>query len=199
MTYIELDESQRGLSRSQVLNTLFAIVTALGMMAFGLSARSSALNATLPFVDAESGVRARLPAGWLLTTDDPAFVVQAQDPSAIPFKTVLRISLLPVGEATTPRNVVDNLTLERAGRLANYRVLSVDPFSFGEDPAIELNYAYVQDEINPFVNAVPLVVQGRDVVIIREGGALIATYLEERSRFAANEAIFEVFLASLEF
>lgn len=199
MTYIELDEQQRGLTRSQVVNSVVIVLAALGMSGLALMMRNSALSATQSFLDDESGIRVQLPRGWLIDQNDPNFVVRAEDPGAIPFKTVLQISLIPVGGEATPRNVVDTLTLQRAGQLSTYRVLSIRSILMGEDEALEMNYAYVQDENNPFLNAVPLVIQGRDVVIIREGQALILTYREESTRFEAHEMLFDTFLSTLQF
>lgn len=199
MSYFELDEQQRGLSRSQILNSATIALVAVIMLGLGWLMRNSALSATVVFADDLSGIRAQIPQNWLITTDDPAFVLKAEDAGAIPFKTILSVSVLPVGAEATPRNVVDTLTLQRAGQLASYRVLSIEPLALGEDPAIEMNYAYVQTEPNPFLNAVPLVVQGRDVVVIRQNQAIIITYREERGKFDLNEARFDNFLANLDY
>lgn len=125
--------------------------------------------------------------------------MQAEDPGATPFKTVLRISVLPVGAEAAPRNVVDALTLQRAGRLSTYRVLSTEVVTFGEEEALELNYTYVQSENNPFLSSVAVVVRGRDVVVIRGLQAIVMTYLEESARFEEHEFIFDQFLETLEF
>ncbi|HLA44657.1 MAG TPA: hypothetical protein VJZ27_14530 [Aggregatilineales bacterium] len=199
MTYIELDEAQRGLTRSQTINSVVISAVAVLLVGVGLLMRNSAAAATQPFLHEGSGIRAQLPLNWLVTTDDPGFVVQAEDASAIPFKTLLRVSLEPVGAEATPRNVVDTLTLQRSGRLSSYRVLSTEATTIGEDEALEMDYAYVQTESNPALNAVPIVVRGRDVVVIRGNQAVVITYLEERSRFEENENQFDRFLDTLEF
>jgi hypothetical protein len=183
MTYIELDEAQIGLTRSQVINSIVIVAMALFLMGLGL----------------QSGIRADVPVDWLVTSDDPTFVFQAEDPGAVPFKTLLRVSLVPVGEEATPRNVVDTLTLQRAGRLSTYRVLSIEAATLGESEALEMTYAYVDSDVNPFLSTVPVVVQGRDVVVIRGSQAVVVTFREERSRFEANEILFDNFLDSLEF
>ena len=199
MTYIELDEAQIGLTRSQTINSVVIAALAVVLVGIGLLMRNSAAAATQPFLHEASGIRAQLPQDWLVTTDDPAFVVQAEDASAIPFKTLLRVSLLPVGAEATPRNVVDTLTLQRSGRLSTYRVLATGSTTVGEDEALEMDYAYVQTESNPALNAVPIVVRGRDVVVIRGSQAIVITYREERSRFEENENLFDRFLDTLQF
>jgi hypothetical protein len=197
--YIELDEQQRGLTRSQTLNSLGVVILALGMLFLGLLMRNSALNARAAFVDQQSGIRVQIPANWLISSNQAEFVVQAEDPGARPFKTLLRVSLIPVGAEATPRNVIDTLTLQRAGRLSTYRILSITPSTIGDSPAIEMDYAYVQADTNPFISVIPIVVRGRDVVVIEDGQAIIVTYREAETRFAENVIYFEAFLASLEF
>jgi hypothetical protein len=199
MSYLQLDEQQRGLTRSQIVNSVVIAVTAVFLMGLGVLMRDAATAATVPYENEQSGIRARIPANWLVTTNEGDIVVQAEDPQAIPFKTLLRVSLVAVGEEATPRNVVDSLTLQRAGRLSTYRVLSIEPLILGEDEALQMDYAFVQADNNPFLSAVPQVIQGRDVVVIRGNQAIVITYLEERSRFAEHEILFDNFLESLEF
>jgi hypothetical protein len=83
--YIELDEQQRGLTRSQTLNSLGVVILALGMLFLGLLMRNSALNARAAFVDQQSGIRVQIPANWLISSNQAEFVVQAEDPGARPF------------------------------------------------------------------------------------------------------------------
>lgn len=199
MSYIELDERQRGLTRSQTINSVVIAIVAVGLLFLGYLMRNSAISASTLFEDEASGVRALIPAGWLINQESPEAILTAEDPGATPFKTFLSIRLLPVGAEATPRNVVDTLTLQRSSSLSTYRVLSLEPLLLGEDQALEMTYAYVQADNNPFLSTVPLVVQGRDVVVLRSGQAVIITYREERSRFDANEYLFENFLATVEF
>jgi hypothetical protein len=194
-----LDERQEGLNRSQLINSAVIVLTALGLLLMGLMMRNSALSASQPFLDEESGIRALIPAGWLITRDDPEFVVQAQDPGAVPFKTVLRVALMPVGEGATSSNIVDQIILDRSARLTAYRTGAIEEILLDDQPAIQMEYAFVETEPNPFLNTVPVVVQGRDVVIVRGQQALVVTYLEERSRFEENEFLFDNFLARLEY
>lgn len=194
-----LDEGQRGLNRAQLMNSFVIVGAAAVMLLIGVLMRNSAFAASVPFVDDQSGIRAQIPANWLVTTDNPEYIMQAEDAGAIPFKTTLRIAVLPVGEEAAPRNVIDNLTLQRAGRLSTYRVLSIETVQFGEEEALELNYTYVQSENNPFLSSVAAVVRGRDVVVIEGLQAVVITYLEESGRFEEHEFIFERFLDTLEF
>ncbi|GAB4410864.1 MAG: hypothetical protein Kow00106_04880 [Anaerolineae bacterium] len=179
-------------------NTYLALVTAAIVLALGLTMRNTALTATQPFENLEAGVRAQVPRGWLIDTSGPDFVIRAQDPDALPFKTLLQISVLPIGPDATPNKVLDLLTMQRAARLPAYRELLRADQTLRGEPAKRMEYVYTQDERNPFQATVSLVVQGVDVVVLRRGQAVIITYREERSAFDDNLYRFENLLQTVE-
>jgi hypothetical protein len=186
------------LNFNQRWNTYLALVLAVGMLFIGITMRNGALSATQPFEDLEAGVRAQLPAGWLLTAQSGDVVFSAKDPDALPFKTTLEVSVLTVGPDTLPNTVLDILKLTRAPRLSNYRELSRTPTTLRDDDAMRMTYAYTQDERDPFQATVPLVVQGVDVVVLRRGQAVIISYREERTAFDSNLYRFEDLLQTVE-
>lgn len=196
---LQLDERQQGLSRSQVTNSLVIAGFAVFLMLLGLLMRNAALSASQPFLDETSGIRAQLPANWLINQEVPGFVLQAEDPGATPFKTALQVALLPVGLEATPRNVRDTLILQRSVTLSTFRHFSTTATTLRDQEALQVDYTYVHSENNPFLNAEPVVVRGRDVIVVRGRQALVITYLEERSRFEENERLFDTFLAGLQF
>jgi hypothetical protein len=186
------------LSFVQRWNTYLVLVTAAMMLALGLTMRNTALTATQPFENLEAGVRAQVPRGWLIDTAGPDFVIRAQDPDALPFKTLLQISVLPIGPDATPNKVLDLLTMQRAARLPAYRELLRADQTLRGEPAKRMEYVYTQDERNPFQATVSLVVQGVDVVVLRRGQAVVITYREERSAFDDNLYRFENLLQTVE-
>jgi len=179
------------LSFNQRWNTYLAYAMAAFVLLGGLSLRSSTLNATQTFEDLEAGVRAELPVGWLLDSESSDYVVRAQDPDALPFKTTLQVSVFPIGADATPNTVLDL-------RFSTYREIARSDFVLRGDPAKRMVYAYTQDERNPFQATVPLVVQGIDVVVLRRGQAVIITYREERNSFDDNLYRFENLLQTVE-
>ncbi|MBN1202375.1 MAG: hypothetical protein JXJ20_11010 [Anaerolineae bacterium] len=197
--YLIRDDAAPGLTFTQRWNSYLAVATVLLMLAFGLTLRNNALNATQTFEDLEAGVRAQLPRGWLLDAESADYVFRAENPDALPFKTLLQVSVLPIGSDATPRNVLDILDIQRATRFSAYRVISrtEETLRDGSD-AIRMTYAYTQEERNPFLESVPVVVQGVDVVVLRRSQAVVITYREERSAFENNLYYFENLLQSVE-
>jgi len=198
MSEIMDTSGQIPLTFNQRWNSTLAIVLAAAVLMVGLTLRANALNTTQTFEDLETGVRARVPAGWLLDMQSTEYVFRAQDPAARPFKTMLQVSVLPVGPDATPNIVLDLLNLERAPRFSTYREIARADTTLRGDPAKRMTYAYTQDERNPFQATLPIVVQGVDVVVLRRGQAVIITYREERSAFDDNLYRFENLLETVE-
>jgi hypothetical protein len=191
-------EERPGLSFTQRWNSYLAIAMAAVVLFIGITLRNNTLNATQTFEDLEAGVRAQVPRGWLLDTQGSEYVFRAEDPDALPFKTTLQVSVLPVGPDATPNLVLDILNMQRAPRYSTYREISRTDQTLRGEPAKRMIYAYTQDERNPFQATVPLVVQGVDVVVLRRGQAVIITYREERSAFEEHLYRFENLLRTVE-
>lgn len=186
------------LNFNQRWNTYLALAFAVLGIALGLSMKNNALSATQQFEDLEAGVRAQVPASWLVSTASDEYVFRAQDPNALPFKTILQVSVLTVGADATPNTVLDLLHMQRAPRFSTYREIERAEVTLRGDPAMRMVYAYTEDERNPFLASVPIVVEGVDVVVLRRGQAVIISYREERAKFADNLYRFEDLLSTVE-
>jgi hypothetical protein len=187
------------LTFNQRWNSYLALVMAGAVLFLGVTLRDGALNATQTLENLEAGVRAQVPSGWLLDTDSVEYVFRAQDPDALPFKTTLQVSVLAVGPDATPSTVLAILDMQRAPRLSAYRVISrVDETLRDGSPAVRMTYAYTQDERNPALESLPIVVEGVDVVVLRRSQAVIITYHEEQSTFDDNLYRFENLLQTVE-
>jgi hypothetical protein len=198
MTEILDIQERPGLTFTQRWNSYLALAMAAAVLFVGITLRDDTLNATQTLENLEAGVRAQVPRGWLLDTQSSEYVFRAEDPDALPFKTVLQVSVLPVGPDATPNLVLDILNMQRAPRYSTYREISRADETLRGEPAKRLIYAYTQDERNPFQATVPLVVQGVDVVVLRRGQAVIITYREERSAFDDHLYRFENLLRTVE-
>lgn len=199
MNEIYLRDADSDLTFTQRWNTYLALALAAVVLFIGITFRDNTLNATQTIEDLEAGVRAQIPSGWLLNTQSDEYVFRAEDPNALPFKTMLQVSVLPIGPDATPRNVLDVLDFERPLSLSGYRRVSTTEETLRDgSPAIRMIYAYTQDERNPFLESVPITVQGVDVVVLRRSQAVVITYREERSVFDDNLYRFENLLQTLE-
>lgn len=187
------------IQRRIILNSLIGIAVALGLLGWGWLQRSSAVNSTIAFEDEINGIRAQIPMNWLLSEGDGQTVFRVQDLGARPFKTTIQVSIQAVGPDATPRNVVDLLKLQGPLELPNYRSFSEEVIQLGEDEAVRINYVYVSNELNPFLEASPVVVRGEDVVVLRGNQALIITFRDADSTFDDNRFYFANFLRTLEY
>jgi hypothetical protein len=204
-----LDVERFEANTRQRWGSYLAIIASLALIAAGFALRSRDLNATQRVESTADGIAARYPAGWLVEVNDTVgqpgaarvrdFVFRIQDPAALPFKTTLQVSLLPVGPDATIADIPDQINLTRANGFNSYRVLQIQTVRFGERPAISLEYAYVEQEANPFLQSLPVVVRGIDVITVRSSQAILITFRAESQSFERNRPYFDTFLRSLSF
>ena len=194
--HFEVQEA--ALNFNQRWNSYLALALAGVILFLGLALRNSALTASIIYEDLEAGVRASVPQNWLLTTGGDDFVFRAEDPDALPFKTMLQVSVLPVGADATPDTILTVLHMQRSVRFADYVPISRQDETLRGEPATRMTYAYTEFERNPALQSLPIVVQGVDVVVLRRGQAVIVTYREESSAFEENRYRFENLLQTVE-
>lgn len=187
-------------SRRVTINSILMIIAALGMVFLGLIMRNSAFTATVFFNDEINGIRAQIPENWLIDqTSDEDYIFRAENIGGRPFQTIIQVSVKIVGPDATPRNVVDLLEVEGPTKLASYQVLSSEEFRLGDDEASQIIYTYVETDSNPFLEAIPIVVQGIDIVVKRGNQAIILTYRDASVAFDLNRFYFDRFLATVEY
>lgn len=175
------------------------IIVALLTLGYGLNQRQSTLMAVTRYSDIQSGITAFYPANWLLdTTGD--YVFRVQDTQQPGFKTTIQIAVEPVSPATTGRNIADRLALTRARTLTDYNVLEDEPFTLTEDSISRLiEYTYVSRQTGPFLEGIPSVVIGQDILTITRGQVIIITFRAESAIYAQEYPKFERFLETLDF
>lgn len=190
-------DGQIDIERRVNLNSLLAIALAVTLFLLGMNTRNGALNATIPFEDPTNGISAQIPADWLV--DDENYVLRAEDLGSGVFNPLLQISVEIVGDNAAPRNIVDQRNLQLSADLNGYTTVAIEEAQLGEDPATRITYAFIASEANPFLRQTPVVVQGVDVVVIRENQALIFTFRDSRENFDSNRRYFDQFLDSVEY
>ncbi|PJF44017.1 MAG: hypothetical protein CUN55_06110, partial [Phototrophicales bacterium] len=137
------------------INSILMLLTALGMFALGMYYRNDALTATVAFRDEINGISAQLPANWLINTDDPNVVLRVEDVGGSGFNTRIQISIQTVGPDATPRNVIDQLSVQGPFQFPSYGLLETRSIRLGEDEATLIEYYYVASETNPFLETIP--------------------------------------------
>ena len=198
----EILSSQPGeLNIQQRWASYLTILVAIGGLLGAVVLRSRIEGATSLYEDKKVGIAAQYPENWLLEQNQANFIFRVQDPAAIPFKTTLQIQILTVGPDASASEVLNLLNLDRAGQLAAYRQLTTVPITApniqSDQPPVQMTYAFVENEPNPFLESVPIVVEGIDVVVLRNAQAIIVTYRADSGSFDRYRPYFDNFFRSL--
>lgn len=168
-------------------------------LALGLNQRDSTLNLASEYSNLEAGISAKYPARWLLE-ETGAYIFRVRDMAHRGFNTVIEVSAAPVGSDTSERNILDQLTLQRAQVLTDYTVLAYDEFRLADDsPAISMSYSFVSRDSNPFLEGVSSIVYGLDILTVRRGQALIIAFRADADIYLRELETLRWFVQNLEF
>ena len=168
-------------------------------LAVGVNQRDSALNLASEYSNLEAGISAKYPARWLLE-ETGAYIFRVRDMAHRGFNTVIEVSAAPVGSDTSERNILDQLTLQRAQVLTDYTVLAYDEFRLADDsPAISMSYSFVSRDSNPFLEGVSSIVYGLDILTVRRGQALIIAFRADADIYLRELETLRWFVQNLEF
>lgn len=176
--------------------TVFA---ALSLVIGGLALRSQIQNAVTLYVDTRIGIAAAYPANWLIETNVDDIAFRVRNMAVAGYKSNIQISVRPVSSETTERNIADQLALERSLVLTDYRVISVEDFDLNGLPAQAITYTYASQESSPFLQGIPIVVEGLDILLIQREQAIIITFRAQAQSFDSERHYFDRFLQNLEF
>ncbi len=200
MTIHVIDLNSNQLTFRQRWNHYLVIVAALVGFLVAIYLRDNALNAVTPYNNTTAGISALYPHNWLIDTSGD-YIFRVQNASRVGFKTTIQVGVQAVSSNTTTRNLVDALTLNRSQLLAGYHALSSNNEYILPDgsQATLVNYTYAAVNADPFLDTVPIVVRGIDILSIKRGQAVIVTFLADSNTYKADYKIFERFLNTLEF
>ncbi len=199
MEVIEIISESEDLTLRQRWANVFTILVCILMMLLGLNLRNQTLTATTFYESPQAGISAQYPQNWLIDTDG-SYVFRVRDMSRTGFKTTFLVTVQPVGADAQERNLADRLSLDRIVDFTDYRVQPLEMYDFpdGRD-AQALNYTYVATDASPFLQSVPTVVRGLDILTISGGQAIIITFRADADNFEEELPRFEQFLRQLEF
>jgi hypothetical protein len=180
---------------------VFTIIIGILVFTIGLNVRNSALTATTVYENLQAGILAYYPYGWLLDTQGgEEYVFRVRDMTRGGFKTTIQISVQPVSDETTPRSIADRLAFRRARTYTDYNVLSTEDYALRTDlTAQAVSYTYTTRETSAFLQGIPDVVRGQDLLTISRGQALIITFRAEASVYESEYRRFRQFLRQLSF
>ena len=172
---------------------LVAVALILGQVT-----REVTLSRTSPFTVANAGIRVQYPAAWMRESgDDP--LLRVRDARGGKFDTTLELRSRPLAAEAEPVMALDALALERAGQVVAYQALSTDQVLVGGEITTRRTFAYVHADRNPYVDRLPVVVQGTDLALRDGDRTIIVTFLADADNFDAHYRYFRAFLESMEF
>lgn len=199
MGFVEIRGRGTLLTRRQRWGNYLALIFGVAAFFIGANLRDSKLFATTLYTNNRAGISANYPENWLIDSDGD-YIFRVRDASTIGFKTTFQVAVSPIGVDTTTRNLFDTLNLQRS-QLAAYDVLASNfPYPLpNEQEGTAMTYTYVETTANPFLESVPVVVEGLDVLTISRGQAIVITFLADARSYERDAALFERFVQSLEF
>lgn len=202
MSFIEIVETG-SLSFRQRWSHYLALIFGVAGFVIGVNLRDIALYSTTLYVNAQAGIRAEYPQNWLLDEEGQQrgdYIFRVRNTTERGFNTTIQVAALPVSANSTPTNILNALTLDRAQTLAAYTVLDERPYPLpNEVEGMAMTYTYVKTDPNPFLQGVPVVIEGMDILAITRGQAVIVTFLSDANTYEEKLPILEAFVNSLEF
>nr|MBN1229304.1 hypothetical protein [Anaerolineae bacterium] len=186
------------ITRNDRLSTVMVFVLLIGLFVVGTLIRQRYTERQWTYTSSVYGFEALYPAGWL-TDEQGDYIVSIRDPGARPFKTEFRISVVPVGIQASTRNVLDTLTIQRSANWIAYRVLGIDSYTVGNVVYTQMDFVFVETDNNPFVQQLPAIVLGRDILIRDGSRVIVVSYLSGEADFEKQLPLFERFLESLRY
>lgn len=199
MEFIEIISESEGLTLRQRWANVFVILVSVLMLLFGFNFRNQVLTAKTYYESFEAGIRVFYPENWLIDTSGD-YVFRVRDMSRTGYKTTFQVAVLPIGPDAEERNLADRLTLDRLQTFTDYRVQPlVDYILPNGIEAQAMAYTFAATEASPFLEGVPTVARGLDILAIRGGQAVIISYRADARNFDEELNRFERFLQDLEF
>jgi hypothetical protein len=200
MSVIEFGAELGELTYRQRWSHYFALIFGAVGMVIGINLRDSVINATWLYTNAQAGITAQYPQNWLIDELPGEYVFRVRNASEIGFKTTFQVAVVPVGPGSSVRTILDGLSLNRASILTGYNAFPREEFILpDETPASAMTYTFVAAESSPFLESLPVVVEGLDILTIQRGQAIVITFRSDSRTFDDNYPLFEQFLNTLDF
>ncbi len=196
MTIIEVRPQSDEITLRQRWSHYFTLFFGVIAVVLALNLRDSSENITRSYTNIQAGIRASYPQNWVID-QPPGYVFRVRDMARAGYKTTIQIELRPISLAASVRNLIDILTLDRSQTLAAYNVLSRSPFLFNDSEVTALQYTFVSSGESPFLETLPTVVRGLDILLLRGSQAIIISFLADTASYEKQLPIFERFLAAL--
>jgi hypothetical protein len=174
---------ERGRRRDRLINWILVGLLVVALLG-GWALKASAEGRTTAFI--RDTLQVRYPTGWLQAKTQLPVLFQAEDRGASPVATTLAVERQPlaVGMENPLAVVQQNMAFDRAG-LNSYRVLEVQTdFAIGGRTGMHVTFAYVDNNPNPFLQTLPVVIQGEDYLFLEGDFAYVFTLTAAQENYA---------------
>ena len=182
---------------SWIVIGVFAVALLLGWVV-----KMAAEGRTVAYRAGQAGdLPLRYPFGWVRVDVQPPVQLQVEDCWATPFRTALTLERrpLPSNMAQPLSAVQQTLALERGRTWAAYRVLQMEnDVSVKGRKGMRVTFAYVETNPNPFLETMPVVVQGEDYPLPVGNQVYIVTLTAAEANYARGQRSLRALLRSLE-
>jgi len=177
-----------------VVIALFAVALVLG---WGL--KSSAEARAVSF--SGNAITAQYPAGWVQAKTESPVLFQVEDRLAAPFRTTIAVQRqpLPPQNENALATVHSTMVLERGPQLTAFRVLNTqEGASMGGRNGMRVTFAYVEQNPNPFLETLPVVMEGEDFLFAVGDQAYVVTLTAAEANFDHANGLLERFVRTLQ-
>jgi hypothetical protein len=197
MTFVEVTDARDEITQRQRYSHYFVIAYAIIAVVIGINLRDSALYSTVPYTNPQVGITAFYPQNWLLDSAGD-YIFRVRDMRQPGFKPSIVVDIVPITLATTARNILDSLVFSRSQTFSGFDVLAEESIVLPSGiEATRMSYIYVESDADPFLESLPSIVEGEDIIITQGGQALVISFLADTDQFAEYRLIFDRFLNDL--
>lgn len=177
-----------------VVTGVFVVALALG---WGLKTSAEARSVSFE----GDGVTAQYPSGWVRADVEAPAVLQVEDRLATPFRTTITVQRrpLPPGDVDALATVHSTMVLERGPQWTAFRVLNTrEEAVVGGRSGMQATYAYVESNPNPFLETLPVVIEGKDFLFEVGDQAYVVTLTAAEVNFDRLGSTLEKFVQTLQ-
>lgn len=187
-------------SRAQGLAEWMVILLVAIALIAGWGLKASAENAVERY--SANGITLSYPAHWMPSRpSDGSLRFRDTQAGGVPATITVRPASACSAEAAaaTVAAEAEGLILTHGSNLTAYSTLSTASAAFRGQPARRVSYAYVQDNANAFLQSLPVVMLGEDLVTYQQGQVYVISLRATQGEFAAAQGKFEALLGSIAF
>jgi len=177
----------------------------IGLFALALIAgwglKSWAEGRTTAFTTLDATLSLRYPASWASQVKKGTLLSVRDLQSEGTFKSTFAAEAMELDPAAIKpvQDLVELFTEEKGQAVSAYRILETSDTQVDGQDAVRISYAYVDEPVeSPFQTALPVVVQGVDVLVIHGSKLYAFTFSAPATTFSQQAEIMESILDSVD-